>query len=100
MRFSQPGRWSRQHEDHFQDGDQFPFTYATTTDPVRGKKDGLLSRCTVDNTCPKVFQIDGGGEFKQARASLVVSNGAGTSVALPDNVRAYHLGVWAAEAKS
>lgn len=91
MRFSQPGRWSRQHEDHFQDGDQFPFTYATTTDPVSGKKDGLLSRCTVDNTCPKVFQIDGGGEFKQARASLVVSNGAGTSVALPDNVRAYHL---------
>jgi hypothetical protein len=90
-RFAQPGRWSKQHEDHFQAGDQFPFTYATTTDPVSGNTDGILAKCTQSNTCPKVMHIDGGGEFWQARASLVVTDGAGAAVALPDNVRAYYM---------
>jgi hypothetical protein len=31
--FSQPGRWQKQHEDHFFPGDQFPFTYARSRDP-------------------------------------------------------------------
>lgn len=91
MRFAQPGRFSRQHEEHFQAGDQFPFTYATITDPLSGRGDGLLVRCAANNTCPKILQIDGGGEFRQARSSLVVSDGAGREVALPDTVRAYHL---------
>jgi hypothetical protein len=89
FRFAQPGRWSKQHEDHFQIGDQFPFTYATTTDPISGQTDGILARCTPTNTCPKVMHLDGGGEFWLARASLVVTDGAGHDVALPDNVRAY-----------
>ena len=89
FRFAQPGRWSKQHEDHFQAGDQFPFTYATTTDPVSGQTDGILAACTANNTCPKVMHLDGGGEFWLARASLIVSDGAGHDVALPDNVRAY-----------
>jgi len=88
-RFAQPGRWSKQHEDHFQIGDQFPFTYATTTDPISGQTDGILGRCASNNTCPKVMHLDGGGEFWLARASLIVTDGAGHDVALPDNVRAY-----------
>ena len=28
-RFAQPGRYSREHEDHFYPGDQFPFAYTT-----------------------------------------------------------------------
>jgi hypothetical protein len=39
-RFAQAGRWSKQHEDHWMPGDQFPFTYATITDPVSGASDG------------------------------------------------------------
>jgi hypothetical protein len=35
------------------------------------------------------MHLDGGGEFWLARASLIVSDGAGHEVALPDNVRAY-----------
>jgi hypothetical protein len=89
FRFAQPGRWSKQHEDHLQAGDQFPFTYATTTDPVSGQTDGILARCTANNTCPKVMHLDGGGEFWLARASLIVTDGAGHDVQLPDNVRAY-----------
>jgi hypothetical protein len=88
-RFAQPGRWSKQHEDHYQIGDQFPFTYATITDPMSGARDGILARCTADNTCPKVIHLDGSGEFWIGRASLIVSDGAGNEVPLPDNVRAY-----------
>lgn len=91
FRFAQPGRWSKQHEDHFQAGDQFPFTYATTTDPVSGARDGILAKCSTNATCPKVLHIDGGGEFWQARASLITTDGAGNPVPLPDNVRAYYM---------
>jgi hypothetical protein len=90
-RFAQPGRWSKEHEDHFQIGDQFPFTYATTTDPLSGQHDGILAKCTADNTCPKVIHLDGSGEFWLGRASLIVTDGAGNEVALPDNVRAYQM---------
>jgi hypothetical protein len=91
FRFAQPGRWSKQHEDHLQAGDQFPFTYATTTDPISGQTDGLFARCSASGTCPRVMQLDGSGEFWLARASLLVSDGMGREVPLPDNVRAYQL---------
>jgi len=88
-RFAQAGRWSKQHEDHWMPGDQFPFSYATITDPVSGVSDGLMKRCLVSNTCPKIMQIDGSFEWWGGRASLVVTDGAGHDVALPDNVRYY-----------
>src|SRR4051812_36953831 len=89
FRFGQPGRWSKQHEDHFQPGDQFPFAYNVMTDPVSGKTDGLFNKCQQSNTCPKVFQTDGGYEFWGARASLVSTDGAGKDITVPDNVRLY-----------
>lgn len=89
VRFAQQGRWSRQHEDHFMPGDQFPFSYATFTDPVSGRHDGLLKRCEADNTCPKLMQIDGSFEWWGGRGSLNVTDGAGRDVILPANVRYY-----------
>ena len=88
-RFAQIGRWSKQHEDHWMPGDQFPFAYNVITDPVGGTNDGLLKRCTESNTCPKVMQIDGAFEWWGGRASLVVTDGAGQDLTLPDNVRYY-----------
>jgi len=88
-RFAQPGRVSRQHEDHWMPGDQFPFAYGVATDPVGGRTDGLLKRCLASATCPKVMQVDGSFEWWAGRASLVVTDGAGHDVALPDNVRYY-----------
>jgi hypothetical protein len=88
-RFSQPGRWSKQHEDHWQPGDQFPFTYATITDPIGGRTDGLLAGCTANGTCPRVMQIDGEFEWWGARASLVVNDGKGNDLGLPASVRYY-----------
>jgi hypothetical protein len=87
--FSQPGRWQRQHEDHFYPGDQFPFTYATVYDPITDRADGLQVRCSTSNTCPMIFHTDGEAELWQARSSLIVTDAMGDHVDLPDNVRAY-----------
>ena len=88
-RWAQPGRYSRQHEDHWFYGDQFPFSDATTTDPLTGRTDGIFARCRDSDTCPKLMHMDSSLEFWQARASLVVTDGAGHDVALPEDVRAY-----------
>ncbi len=89
--FGQPGRWQKQHEDHVYPGDQFPFTYATLTDPISGRTDGLQERCRASNTCPKIVHSDGEAELWQARASLVVTDPKGGHIELPDNVRVYLL---------
>ena len=89
-RWAKPGDYSRQHETHYTPGDQFPFSYATLTDPLTGKTDGLMKKCTETNTCPKVFQYDSPIEFGGARASLTVTDGIGNDVAIPSNVRMFY----------
>lgn len=89
VRWAQPGRYSRQHEDHWFYGDQFPFGYGTITDPLTGRTDGIFARCRTDDTCPKLMHVDSNLEFWQARSSLVVTDGVGRDVPLPDDVRAY-----------
>jgi hypothetical protein len=89
VRFSQIGRWSKEHEDHFMPGDQFPFAYNVITDPLTGTSDGLMKKCLATSTCPKIMQIDGSYEWWGGRASLVTTDGAGNDLALPDNVRYY-----------
>lgn len=90
FRWAKPGDYSRQHEQHYTPGDQFPFAYSTINDPLTGKFDGLLKKCTEANTCPKVFQYDSPIEFGGARASLVATDGAGKDLAIPDNVRLFY----------
>jgi hypothetical protein len=87
--FSQPGRFPRQHEDHLFPGDQFPFTFATTTDALTGKTDGIQLRCTKSHSCPKFFQVDTNTESWQGRESLVAGDTSGKPVPIPDNVRIY-----------
>ncbi|HUF76689.1 MAG TPA: alpha/beta hydrolase domain-containing protein [Longimicrobiales bacterium] len=87
--FSQPGRWQKQHEDHYFPGDQFPFTYVTLPDPISGRTDGLLERCSRTDTCPRIIHTDGEAEIWQARSSLIVTDPLGRHVELPQNVRAY-----------
>ncbi|QEM84187.1 hypothetical protein E4T21_17325 [Halomonas binhaiensis] len=90
-RFAQPGRYSRQHEDHDFPGDQFPFSYAQVTDPISGRSDSILANCTATDTCPKIMHTDTSTEFWQARAALVSTAPDGTPLALPDSVRLYYL---------
>jgi hypothetical protein len=87
--FSQPGRWQKQHEDHLYPGDQFPFTYATLFDPISGRTDGLLVKCSQSDTCPRIVHTDGEAELWQGRSSLVVTSPVGEHIELPENVRTY-----------
>lgn len=90
--FGMPGRLPMGLESHFYPGDQFPFAYETTTDPLSGKTDGLLERCRTQGVCPKIIHVDTGTEGTNGRASLVVTDPGGTKDApIPDNVRLYYL---------
>ena len=55
MRFGLPARAPTHPQDPGAIADRFPFTYAETTDPFTGKRDGLLRRCTQSRTCPKLI---------------------------------------------
>ncbi len=89
FRFAEPGRFSRQHEDHGVPGFTFPFAYATLRDPVTGKRDGIMQTCNETGTCPKVFHIDTSAEFWQAGSSLVGTGGTSRDVDVPSEVRQY-----------
>jgi hypothetical protein len=90
-RFAQPGRNPTPHGDRHYPADQFPFTYGVTEDHLTGKRDGLLLRCRVSNTCPRIMQTDSEYEFWGARASLLVTDTQGRHIDLPPEVRAYAL---------
>jgi len=89
-RWARPGDYSRQHETHYAPGDQFPFAYAIVTDPLTGKTDGLLRKCIQTGTCPKVYQYDSPIEANGGRASLLVTDGKGNVISVPDNVRLFY----------
>ncbi|WBL75885.1 hypothetical protein I3J27_22945 [Bradyrhizobium xenonodulans] len=89
VRFGQPGRNPRHPQDPAWQADLFPFTYASLSDPYSGKTDGLLRRCALSATCPKVMQTDSEHEWWASHASLLVTDLSGNHLDLPDNVRAY-----------
>ena len=90
-RFAQPGRYTRQHEDHNYPMDEFPFTYSTTTDALTGKTDGLLAACSRSDTCPYVIQVDADSEWYGAHASLILTDTRGHAIELPPSVRYWML---------
>jgi hypothetical protein len=90
-RFAQPGRNPTPHADRHYPADQFPFTYAVTEDHLTGRRDGLLLRCRVSATCPRIMQTDSEYEAWGARASLLVTDTRGNHLDLPAEVRAYAL---------
>lgn len=87
--FAQPGRFSRQHEDHLFPGDQFPFTYAETWDPINEETGGILDACHAAGAVPKIIHFDTESEMWAARASLLVTDGDGNALTMPDNVRLF-----------
>ena len=87
VEFSDPNNYSRQDLWHdFISYSYPPLTFAVTTDPISGIRDGILKRPATD---PLVFQVDSANEFWQMNASLNVVDGAGQPVPIPDNVRLY-----------
>ncbi|QEW19997.1 hypothetical protein LA6_002189 [Marinibacterium anthonyi] len=90
QRFAQAGRYSRQHEDHLYPGDDFPFSYFDSTDPLTGRTGSILDACKATKTCPRIMHIDSAAEAYQARVSLVVTDPQGKTAVMPDNVRLYY----------
>ncbi|OWT80245.1 hypothetical protein CEY04_02185 [Achromobacter sp. HZ28] len=91
VRFGLPNRNARHPQDPGWQVDAFPFTYATLTDPLSGRRDGLLLRCRLNATCPVIMQTDSEIEWWSSRASLVVTDLAGNQLDLPPDVRMYML---------
>jgi hypothetical protein len=88
-RFGMAGRNPRHPQDPAWQADLFPFTYDTLQDPLSGRRDGLLQRCRLSATCPRVIQTDSEHEWWASRASLLVTDLAGNHIDLPPEVRAY-----------
>jgi hypothetical protein len=88
-RWAQPGRNPSDHTDRLYPADQFPFAYAVSTDPLTGARDGLLRRCRISGTCPRIFQTDSEFEFWGARGSLTYTDAAGRHLDLPPEVRGF-----------
>jgi hypothetical protein len=87
VEFADPNIYSRQDDRHdFLSASVPPLTFAVTTDPISGIRDGILKRPTTD---PLVFQLDCGAEFWHMQASLNVHDGLGDPVPIPKNVRLY-----------
>ena len=78
VEFADPNTYSRQDDRHdFLSTSYPPFTYAVTTDPISGIRDGILKRPATD---PLVIHIDGEAEIWQFKASLNTTNGLGEPV--------------------
>src|SRR5258708_27734953 len=91
VRFGQPGRAASTGEiDRAYPGAEFPFTYGSEHDPLTGRTQGLLDRCTPSNTCPKIVHAATALEMWELRQSLGFTDPFGTrDLSEPANVRSY-----------
>jgi hypothetical protein len=90
VRFGQPGRATTNTTDHLFPGAEFPFAYARVTDPLTGRTQGILDRCTATSTCPKIVHAATALEMWELRQSLGFTDPLGTrDLDEPGNVRSY-----------
>lgn len=87
-RFADPGRFSRQHEDHDCISDVFPYAYAACEDPATGRTDAILRDPETD---PLVVHTDSSSEYWSRRASLVHTGPDGNDLEAVERVRLYLL---------
>ena len=71
QRFAQPARTHRQHIGRWTPERQFPFADQLLFDPITGRLDGRLVRCTLSGSCPKTFEINSGNEYWVKGGSLL-----------------------------
>jgi hypothetical protein len=86
-RFAQPGRTHRQHIARWYPEFEFPFANQMLTDPVTGRTDGRLARCTQTNTCPDIFEVNSENEYWAKDGALLQVDPDGNDLADPTNVR-------------
>jgi hypothetical protein len=90
VRFGQPGRATTETADRLYPGAEFPFTYGRVHDPLTGRTQGLLDRCTPNNTCPKIVHAATALEMWELRQSLGFTDPLGIrDLEEPASVRSY-----------
>ena len=90
VRFGQPGRATTNTVDHLFPGAEFPFAYASVTDPLTGRTQGILERCLATSTCPKIVHAATALELWELRQSLGFTDPLGLKdLDEPANVRSY-----------
>ena len=90
IRFSQVGRFPRQHEEHQWPAEYYPFTYNTIPDPFSGRVDGLWKRPKTD---PLIIHTHTEGDYWIRHVSLAHTDPReGKDVEIPeDKARMYHM---------
>ena len=92
FRFGQGGRTQRQHIARWFPEFQGPFTNQVMLDPITGKTDGRLARCTASNTCPKIFETNSANEYWSKNMAVGLVDTKGKDLAnQPANVRNYFI---------
>jgi hypothetical protein len=89
-RFASPTRHNTQHDNHLYPADVFPFAYEEETDPLTGRRDGILRRAIGSNVVPKIMHTQTSAEYRHRSGSLVHSDPSHRwDFVLPDSVRVY-----------
>ena len=83
--FARPVTSSQQHTNQL-DPELFPHTYNVIKDAQTGRRDGILKRPKTD---PVVFHTQTSTEYWQKRGCLAHTDGKGSDITLPENVRIY-----------
>ena len=87
VEFADPNTYSRQDDrQNFLSTSVAPLTYEVATDPISGRRDGILKRPESD---PLVIDTHTELEYYEFRASLNFHDGLGRELELPDNVRSF-----------
>jgi hypothetical protein len=90
VRFGQPVRAWGEQTDHLYPAYDFPFSYARQSDPLTGRTQGVLDRCSATGTCPRVFHVATALEMWEGRQSLGLTDPLGQrDVDDPPNVRTF-----------
>jgi Alpha/beta hydrolase domain len=90
VRFGQPVRAWGEQTDHLYPAYDFPFSYARQSDPLTGRTQGLLDRCSATETCPRIFHVATALEMWEGRQSLGLTDPLGQrDVDDPPNVRTF-----------
>jgi hypothetical protein len=83
--FARPVTSSQQHTNQL-DPELFPHAYNVIQDAQTGRRDGILKRPKSD---PRVVHTQTSTEYWQKRGCLAHTDGKGSDLRLPDNVRIY-----------
>ena len=90
VRFGQPVRAWGEQTDHLYAAYDFPFSYAKQDDPLTGRSQGILDRCTATNSCPRIFHVATALEIWEGRQSLGFTDPLGLrDVPDPPGVRTF-----------